>query len=231
MPTAFVSGVSQGLGFHICRALKAAGYRVLGVGRAPSPLNDALDEYEVIDLGRTLRSDLFKSEDIDVLINNASVYLDDPRKGYGDFFDLQLGDLRRTFDVNLFGAVQLVLKHAPLMITRASGRIVNVSSGMGRLQDADGASFAYRSSKLAVNSLTLTVSRHFTSNPGDLSAFSFCPGWIRTEMGTELAPDESELAANFLVQLLGLSPAISNGRFFRHKSELGWDTRGPFVSV
>ncbi|MFE7741653.1 SDR family NAD(P)-dependent oxidoreductase [Nocardia sp. NPDC057455] len=229
-PNALVTGVSRGLGWHICQALAAAGYRVLGAGMARSPQNDAVDDYRVIDLREPLTTDLFASEDVDVFINNAGVYLDDPRRGYGDLFDLRIDDLRKTFEVNLFGPTQMVLRYAPCMIARSSGRIVCVSSGMGRLQDADGASFAYRSSKLAINSMALTVARHFASSPGDLSAFSYCPGWIRTEMGTPLAPDDPESAAGDLVRLLAYPAARSNGRFFRRLDELGWDTQGPFVT-
>ncbi|MCX4825214.1 SDR family NAD(P)-dependent oxidoreductase [Streptomyces sp. NBC_01142] len=230
MPSALVTGVSRGLGVHLCRALKAAGYRVLGAGLAASPRNDALDDYQVVDLREPLSDDLFAAEDIDVLVNNAGVYLDDPRGGYGDLFSLSLDDLRDTFEVNLFGTAQLVLKFAPRMLARGSGRIVCVSSGMGRLQDADGAAFAYRSSKLAVNSLVLTVARHFTTGSKDLSAFSYCPGWIRTDMGTESAPLDPGPAADDLVRLLTFPAARSNGRFFRGLCELGWDTRGPLVA-
>ncbi|UQX03569.1 SDR family NAD(P)-dependent oxidoreductase [Streptomyces sp. RerS4] len=230
MPSALVSGVSRGLGAHLCRALKAAGHRVLGVGLAAAPRHDDVDDYRMVDLREPLPDDLFAGEDVDVLVNNAGVYLDDPRGGYGDLFALTVDDLRETFEVNVFGAARLVLRYAPRMLARGAGRIVCVSSGMGRLQDADGASFAYRSSKLAANSLTLSVARHFAAGAGDLAAFSYCPGWIRTDMGTPYAPDEPGPAADDLVRLLSLPAARSNGRFFRGLDELGWDTRGPFVS-
>ncbi|MFD8984354.1 SDR family NAD(P)-dependent oxidoreductase [Streptomyces sp. NPDC059564] len=229
MPTALVTGVSRGLGAHLCRALKAAGYRVLGAGLAAAAGHDALDDYRRVNLREPVPEDLFASEDVDVLVNNAGVYLDDPRRGYGDLFALSHDDLRTTFEVNLFAAARLVLRYAPLMMARASGRIVHVSSGMGRLQDADGASFAYRSSKLAANSLVLTVARHFADRPGDLSAFAYCPGWIRTGMGTPSAPHDPAPAAADLVRLLDAPAEASNGRFFRGLRELGWDTRGPWV--
>ncbi|MFD7127483.1 MULTISPECIES: SDR family oxidoreductase [Streptomyces] len=229
MPTALVTGVSRGLGTHICHSLKAAGYRVLGAGLASSPGHGALDDYQVVDLRKPVAADLFASEDIDVLVNNAGVYLDDPRRGYGDVLSLSIDDLRDTFEVNLFGAAQLVLRYAPRMIARSSGRIVCVSSGMGRLQDADGASFAYRSSKLAINSLVLSIAHHFGEATGELSVFSYCPRWIRTDMGTESAPHAPEPAAADLVRLLEIPANQSNGRFFRGLRELGWDTQGPFV--
>ncbi|MEU5401395.1 SDR family NAD(P)-dependent oxidoreductase [Streptomyces sp. NPDC005963] len=229
-PSALVTGVSRGLGRHICRALKTSGYRVLGVGRTASPQNDALDDYRMLDLRRPAADELFADEDVDVVVSNAGVYLDDPRRGYGDLFSLSPEDLRDTFEVNLFGAVRLVHAHAPRMIARGSGRIVCVSSGMGRLQDADGSSFAYRSSKLALNSLVLTLARHFADASGDLSALSYCPGWIRTDMGTDSAPGSPGPAASDLVELLALPSARTNGVFFRGPDELGWDVRGPFVT-
>ncbi|GGZ61781.1 short-chain dehydrogenase [Streptomyces subrutilus] len=230
MPTALVSGVSRGLGAHLCRALRAAGHRVLGVGLSPSPGGDHVDDYRALDLREPLADDLFAAEDVDVLVNNAGVYLDDPRGGYGDLFSLTPDDLRDTFEVNLFGTARLVQRYAPRMLARGSGRIVCVSSGMGRLQDADGASFAYRSSKLAANSLVLSVARHFAEASGDLAAFAYCPGWIRTDMGTPDAPNEPAPAAGDLVRLLGVPAGRSNGRFFRGLDELGWDTRGPMVA-
>lgn len=203
---------------------------MLGAGLAASPRNGDLDGYQVIDLRKLLSEDQLAFEDVDVLVNNAGVYLDDPRRGYGDFFALSPEDLRETFEVNLFGPAQLVRRYAPRMMARTSGRIVSISSGMGRLQDADGASFAYRSSKLAVNSLVLTVARLFAESRGNVAAFSFCPGWIRTGMGTGKAPDDPEAAAADLVRLLDWSAERVNGRFFRGTEELGWDTRGPFVN-
>ncbi|MFI9388739.1 SDR family NAD(P)-dependent oxidoreductase [Kutzneria sp. NPDC052558] len=226
--TAVVTGVSRGLGRCICRSLKDSGYQVLGVGAAATPGHDALDDYRSVDLSAPLPPDLFAGKEIDVLVNNAGLYLDDPRRGYGDLFGLSLDDLRSTFEVNLFGAVQMAQRYVPDMIARGRGRLVCVSSGMGRLQDADGASFAYRSSKLAVNSLALAVSRHFTPPGVDLSAFSYCPGWIRTGMGTPSAPHEPALAAADLARLLGAPATVTNGRFFRGRDELGWDTHDPF---
>ncbi|WP_130799762.1 SDR family NAD(P)-dependent oxidoreductase [Streptomyces otsuchiensis] len=231
MPTALVTGVSRGLGAHLCSALKSAGHRVLGVGLAAEPGHDALDDYRVVDLRSPWPEGLFAGRDVDILVNNAGVYLDDPRRGYGDLFALSADDLRDTYEINLFATARLVREYVPPMLARGSGRVVCVSSGMGRLQDTDGASFAYRSSKLAVNSLVLSVARHFTGGAGDLAAFAYCPGWIRTDMGTGDAPHAPGPAAEDLVRLLGLPAADANGRFFRGLSELGWDTRGPWVDT
>jgi NAD(P)-dependent dehydrogenase (short-subunit alcohol dehydrogenase family) len=132
-----------------------------------------------------------------------------------------------ALDVNLVAPTLLVKGHVPAMLRRSRGRLVNISSGMGRLLDADGASFAYRASKLALNCLTLSVAQHFAAASGDLAAFSFCPNWIRMGMGTDQAPGEAEPAAQAVVDLLQLAPELTNGRFFRHCRELGWDLTAP----
>jgi NAD(P)-dependent dehydrogenase (short-subunit alcohol dehydrogenase family) len=229
MPTALVTGVSRGLGPHLCRALGAAGHRVLGLGLAAEVPHEHLDRYRPADLSLPLPGELFADEEIGILVSNAGVYPDDPRRGYGDLHSLTRRDLRTAFEINLFGPVELVQRFAPPMTARGSGRIVCVSSGMGRLQDADGSSFAYRSSKLALNSLVLTTARHFADAPGDLAALAYCPGWIRTGMGTDDAPHEPGPAAEALVGLLDRPAGHLNGRFFRGSRELGWDTRGPFA--
>lgn len=226
MRTALVTGVSRGLGRHVTRFLKEAGYRVIGVGQAAEPGNPHLDDYERVDLGRLDRAPRQAFGHVDVLVNNASVYLDDPRRGYGDVFALTADDLRATWEVNVFAAVLLTQAVAPGMAERGHGRVVNVSSGMGRLRDADGEAFAYRSSKLALNHLTLTIARHLERRDGDLAAFSYCPGWIRTDMGLPSAPSPPEPAARSLVSLLDRAGHTTNGRFFRLDDELGWDLSG-----
>jgi NAD(P)-dependent dehydrogenase (short-subunit alcohol dehydrogenase family) len=222
--TVLVTGVSQGFGLHLARYFKQRGFTVVGLGLAASPENPHLDAYERVDLARleTVPS-LVSDVEVDVLVNNASVYLDDPRRGYGDFFALAREDLRITYDTNVVAAAMLAQHVGRQMLARGTGRVVNVSSGMGRLRDADGEAFAYRSSKTALNSLTLTLARHFERAGTDLSAFSYCPGWIRTSMGTPTAPNLPEPTARSLVELSERGASGTNGRFFRGLDELGWD--------
>lgn len=225
--TALVSGVSRGLGFQLTKYLKERGHTVLGVGLVADPDNPHVDDYEQVDLAHMESTPpLVSRAEIDVLVNNAAVYLDDPRRGYGDFFSLTRDDLRRTHDTNVVAAAMLAQHVGWRMLRRGSGRIVNVSSGMGRLRDADGGSFAYRSSKTSLNSLTLTLAHHFNHADRDLSAFAFCPGWIRTSMGTSSAPRPPEQSARALVELTERRADRTNGRFFRGPDELAWDVEG-----
>lgn len=221
--TALVTGVSRGLGYHICSLLKLDGFRVLGVGKDSESSNPSVDRYLTADFvsGYSLQ-DTFLDESIDVLINNAAIYRDDPRRGYGPIPSLLVSDLVATFHVNFFAAVSLTLRVLPGMVNTGFGRIVNVSSGMARFSDIDDTSFAYRSSKLALNSLSAAISHYFSDNLRDLSAFSYCPGWIRTEMGTQEAPIVPKEAAGGLLRQLRRPALETNGRFFRMERQLDW---------
>ncbi|MYB41986.1 MAG: glucose 1-dehydrogenase [Chloroflexi bacterium] len=83
---------------------------------------------------------------IDVLINNAGIYIPTPLVG-GD-----LGDYRRVIEVNQVGVYLGMREVAPVMIERGGGSIVNISS-IGGLRGT-GVAFGYTASKWAVRGMT-----------------------------------------------------------------------------
>jgi NAD(P)-dependent dehydrogenase (short-subunit alcohol dehydrogenase family) len=220
---ALVTGASRGFGRAICEVLKLRGYSVSGVGSRPAPTAmDWIDSYISIDLSsHDLGTRLGEVITPDVLVNAAGIYIDDPRRWDGKVMSLGIGHVRKTFDVNFFAALELALRFLPGMLKSGHGRIVNVSSGMGRMSEFDGVAFAYRASKLCLNAATLALASAL-DGPQDVSVFSFCPGWIRTAMGTDDAPDRPEEAAQALVQLLDLPREQTLGCFFRKRQKLDW---------
>ena len=83
---------------------------------------------------------------IDVLINNAGIYIPTPLVG-GD-----LGDYRRVIEVNQVGVYLGMREVAPVMIERGGGSIINISS-VGGLRGT-GVAFGYTASKWAVRGMT-----------------------------------------------------------------------------
>ena len=83
---------------------------------------------------------------IDVLINNAGIYIPTPLIG-GD-----LGDYRRVVEVNQVGVFLGMREVAPVMIERGGGSIINISS-VGGLRGG-GVAFGYTASKWAVRGMT-----------------------------------------------------------------------------
>lgn len=220
-----VSGATRGLGRQLALALKRRGFHVTGIGRS-DVAPDWLDSYVRADLsdGR-FETGPFGGTAFDVLVNNAAVFPDDPRRGAGGITALAEETLRMAFAVNFFAAFRLIQLVLPGMEARNHGRIVNVSSGMARIADFDTQAFAYRSSKLALNALTISTSKAIAAG-ADLSCFAFCPGWIRTDMGTADAPADADSAAENLFARIVAPATATNGRFFRDRSELDWCAKG-----
>jgi len=139
-PVALVTGCSSGIGRATALLLARSGYRVFATVRAAAaeeelrqeaaglPLHvvhlDVADEGAVHDV---VQGVLASAGRIDALVNNAGFAV------LGAVEDLTRDHVRRQFEVNVFGAMQLCREVLPGMRARRSGRIVNVSSMAGRV--------------------------------------------------------------------------------------------------
>ena len=117
-------------------------------------------------------SQIIESEGrIDVLINNAGFGL------YGPVEDIPLDDARYQFEVNLFGLAHLTQLVLPHMRAQGSGRIINVSSILGRVFVPLGA--WYHATKHALEGWSDCL--RFETAPFNIQVILIEPGAIRTE--------------------------------------------------
>ena len=139
-PVALVTGCSSGIGRATALLLAQSGYRVFATVRTPEaetsllqegsglPLSvmrlDLIDELAVSACVRHVMED---AERIDALVNNAGF------AQLGAVEDLSRDFLRKQFEVNVFGAMQMCREVLPIMRAQGFGRIVNVSSLAGRV--------------------------------------------------------------------------------------------------
>lgn len=130
-----------------------------------------------------------------------------------------LAHTKQLMETNLYGAWRMIQVFAPLMLKSESGRIINMSSGMGELRNLKGDFPAYRMSKSSLNALTIMCSKEFESN--GLKVNAMCPGWVKTDMGGPDAPREVNEGANTAVWLL-TQKDIPTGKFFRDRKEIAW---------
>jgi NAD(P)-dependent dehydrogenase (short-subunit alcohol dehydrogenase family) len=116
----------------------------------------------------------------------------------------------------------LTAKYAlPYLLQHDGGRIVNVSSGMGALGEAQsGGSPSYRISKTGINGLTAYL--HGEYGDEGLIANSVCPGWVRTDMGGEEADRSVEKGAETPTWLCQFKPGSPAGKFWRDKEVIDW---------
>lgn len=226
--SALVTGASRGFGLVTARVLSSCGYSVTGVGRTTVAAGEApMERYLQVDVRRPSPELEACAREADILINNAAVYLDDPRRGEPPLLDLDVNSLRTSIEINFIAPTVLAQIAMRGMIERGFGRIVNISTGMARLNEFDKEAFGYRVSKLALNALTLALSRMAGSSGSDVSAFAYCPGWLPTDMGGRDATGSVQASADALVSLITQSTYDTNGHFFRLDRRLDWAEREP----
>jgi NAD(P)-dependent dehydrogenase (short-subunit alcohol dehydrogenase family) len=157
---------------------------------------------------------------LDILVNNAGISLD-TASAPGD---VDVDTFRRTYETNVFGVVAVTNAFLPLLRRSAKPRIVNVSSGTGSLAwsagpnpqftfgSGDGA--AYRSSKAALNALTVFYALALAADGVKVNALA--PGLRATELNSFAAArggDPAEAAAG-AVRLALLGDDGPTGGFF-----------------
>jgi NAD(P)-dependent dehydrogenase (short-subunit alcohol dehydrogenase family) len=214
------------------RGLAAAGFTVILGARNPaageaaaSSLDAEPGRVEVVGLDitddesvdRCIATIAERHGRLDVLVNNGGVNLDRGVAALEADFDA----VRATLETNLFGAWRLAVASAELLRASAPARIVNVSSGMGQLEDMQDGAAGYRISKVALNGLTRML--HVALHPHGVAVNSICPGWVRTEMGGEGAYLTVEEGADTILWLATLPFAeLPSGGFYKRRERIPW---------
>jgi NAD(P)-dependent dehydrogenase (short-subunit alcohol dehydrogenase family) len=181
--TFFITGVSSGFGRAIADAALAAGHHVVGTvrdagaaadferrpgGRAHARRLDVSRLDEVAPLVAEVEAQLGP---VDVVVNNA---------GYGHegiFEESPLEEMRRQFDVNVFGAVAVMKAFVPFMRRRRRGHIVNITS-MGGYITMPGIAY-YCGSKFALEGISETLAQEMKGFGVAVTAVA--PGSFRTD--------------------------------------------------
>ena len=236
MHTAIVTGANRGIGRGVAKQLALLGYRTILTSReehrgkrtvnelkkemGTEPFGDLIHhQLDVTDMESIRRLHEFvinKYEAADILVNNAAVLLDQ----FGRTLQIPLDIYRTTMETNVYGHLLLCQAFLPMMLKRNYGRIVNVSSGAGQVENMVNDMPAYRLSKLALNGLTLMLADSVKGTNVLINAG--CPGWVRTEMGSPDAPRSIEQGAEGIVWLATLPDGGPHGGFFRDRQWIPW---------
>jgi NAD(P)-dependent dehydrogenase (short-subunit alcohol dehydrogenase family) len=194
MGTWFITGSSKGLGAAIARHALAQGDDVAATARNPQTVVDALGGSERLlalpldvtapeQVRAAIDSTVRRFGRIDVIVNNAG------RPLMGALEEMTDEQIRDQFELNVFGAIDVIRAALPTLRAQRSGTIVNVSS-MGGVIGFPSSSM-YNASKFAVEGLTAGLRQDLA--PLGISVMAIEPGAFRTNF---LDPSTVWVAAN-----------------------------------
>lgn len=182
-PVWFITGCSTGFGRELARKALSLGYPTVITARKTSAIQDLADEHG--DLALVLELDVTNAEQIasatrhaishfgriDVLVNNAGI-------GYfGSFEESEREEVRKMFDINVWGVADMTRAVLPAMRTRGSGTVVNISS-IGGITAFPALSF-YNATKFAVEAISESLSQELA--PLGIKVLVVEPGPFRTD--------------------------------------------------
>jgi NAD(P)-dependent dehydrogenase (short-subunit alcohol dehydrogenase family) len=204
--TAVITGAGSGIGKSIAFTFLKEGHTVVLSDVSKKRLEEAVEEarnagYEAYgiscdvsnsqDVDRLIEQAIQQLQHIDILVNSAGIY-----DGYAGIEETSDELWERIINVNLTGCFNTCKKISKHLITRKSGRIINIASVGGLRGSADG--LAYTASKFGLIGLTKRLS--IDLGKYRITVNAVCPGVIKTGIRN----NSTEL-------LEGIGPDMNNG--------------------
>lgn len=215
-----VTGANRGIGLEFVRQLLERGDSVIATARQPDEAEalqaletSAQAEFYVLHLD-VLRAEslekvagFVRERTLDVLINNAGVLL-----RAGALGELDYHKIAQCLDVNALGPLRVVEAVLPALRRSARGRIINVSSKMGSIEEnSTGGAYAYRMSKAALNMATRSLALDLATD--GITVLAVHPGWVQTRMGGSEALMDAPTSVSHMLRLIDGAKPDQSGKF------------------
>lgn len=225
-----ITGAGRGIGLGLAAKLLARRDEVIALVRDPlqaqalKKLEGAAKSLTVLGGEVTDQASLLKARDelgarhIDVLVNNAGVYLE---RGKG-VLTADMDRFAETLLVNTVAPLRVIQAFAPLMGGKGGiSKAATISSGMGSLQRGGTGEFSYRASKAGVNKAIQAVAGELRQ--AGIIAFVMHPGWVRSDMGGAGADISIEQSAAGLIATIEAAGDSAAGEFLNYDgTSLPW---------
>ena len=191
LSVAVVTGSSAGIGLTTSLALARNGYFTYATMRNLAKRDSIqsiaekqhlpvrivqLDVTDENSVKNAIQSIISASGRIDLLVNNAGYGLT------GAFEDIGIDEIKALYEANVFGVIRVTQAVLPTMRKQGSGRIINISSGAGRIGYPGGS--AYVSSKFALEGLSESMA--FEVEQFGIKTVLVEPGFVRTNFADNI---------------------------------------------
>ena len=232
MPPILITGANRGLGLAFAKQYAAAGWRVYAGCRVPDDA-DTLNAVAATTGGQVTVHDLdigdgtsvaaladaLKSAPLDVLLNNAGIYLG-KQQGFGE---TDYEEWQEILRINTLAPLRMVEALIDNVVASERKQIVCISSIMGSMADntASGGAYLYRSSKAALNAVVRSLAVDLADRGVTVTAFH--PGWVSTDMGGHEAPVTPAVSVHGMREVIERLTAADSGRFLDYEGkEIPW---------
>ncbi len=215
---ALITGASRGVGKQIALGLAAEGCKLILHSRSAghcetlaSHLRAGGTEVKVVaaelsDIGavdRLIDEVLADLGGVDILYNNAAIMTP-----WREAHTTPPEDYETSFRVNVIALSRLCDRFLPAMLAKKWGRIVNVTSGIENIREL----LPYSMSKAAVDRYVRDVSPSLEGTGVIMSLMD--PGWLRTDLGGDKAPNAVETCLPGVLVPLKLDDEAPSGKFY-----------------
>lgn len=237
---ALVTGANKGIGFEVSKQLAELGYRVV-LGCRNRQLGEEATErlrtsgltdpdfslIDVTDFGTITSTRGFIESRfgvLDVLVNNAGILGTVPQPA----LSYPVEEVRRIFDTNFFGAIQVAQEFIPLLQRSEAGRIANVTSGLGSLtlhSDPTWKYYAVKSAGYAVSKTALngfTVMLAYALKETKIRVNAIDPEHTSTDFNRHRGTRTPEHSAQVIVKYATMGDDCPTGKYINEDGELPW---------
>lgn len=219
MKYGIVTGSSRGIGLATVELLTMqTKFKVIGSSTSGNnPLAHLNFKCSKLDLSCSGSIDKFVENlgniKLDFLVNNAAVLLEK-----WDASEINIKQLKKTFDINVFGTIELTEKLLPLFTSNA--HIVNITSDWGSFSEQNFDAFQphYKMSKAALNMYTKLLANRLKDKRVKVSSLD--PGWTQTDMGGKAALRLPKDVAADILNLLNND--VESGQFWHQGKIRNW---------
>jgi len=228
--TAFVSGASQGIGRACALALARMGARIALAARNEAKLEAVAAEIEAVggqakpflmdvsdeaSIKAAAKAAIAHFGSVEILVNNAGITRDTL------LLRMKRADWDAVMNTNLTGAFLLTQALLNSMLRARWGRIINVSSVVGRTGQAGQANYA--ASKAGLIGLTRSMAREVASRSVTVNAVA--PGYIETAMTSVLEDKQREaLLSHIPLGRAGSDEEVAHAVAFLASPQAGYIT-------
>ncbi|KAL1946991.1 hypothetical protein VTO73DRAFT_13952 [Trametes versicolor] len=229
--TWLVTGASRGIGFEIVRQLlESPSNLVVAACRTPdkatalSGLKDTakgtlhivqLDtsDFDSVRALPALLEPILGETGLDYLINNAGISVHDTASAFDP--ESMLTILR----TNAIGPALVSQVALPFLEKAPTKKILHVSSTLGSVASADEFGARGASYSMSKSALSMLTYKQKAERP-DIIAITLCPGWVKTDIGTQAARLEPAESVAGILKVITSATAEDSGKYIRYNGEI-----------